>query len=216
MDDKNYFEDLDPKTFSEQDWQDIFDLSVRNPEKFRAMFRDEKVATESEKILREFSRKVNLDSLVASKMEMLDKVGAPESVKDFWEHMIRSSGAGGKRRFYTPIAERMKEIDVFERALHENFDMQEEDKIQIGDADNPFSEQYLTPEYIPPTFERNRERGHNNEEIVLSFSDNHVVSDVLDWEEYTGIYPDIFVAEYDRCLKIRFIFLDAYTESEQS
>ena len=38
MDDKKYFEDLDPKTFSEQDWQDIFDLLERNPEKFRAMF----------------------------------------------------------------------------------------------------------------------------------------------------------------------------------
>lgn len=215
MDDKKYFEDLDPKTFTEQDWQDIFDLLERNPEKFRAMFRDEKVAAESEETLKRFLRNMDLDKRITSKMEELDAVNAPESVKDFWSHMICSADAEEERKTYIPNAERMAEIDAFWNMLHKNFDKQEEDEIQEGDVENPFSEQYLGTEYVPPTFKRNRKNGLNCEEITLSFPNNYAVFDILDWEEYTGIYPDTFASEYDGCLKLRFTFFDAYTESEQ-
>ena len=158
---------------------------------------------------------MDLDKRITSKMEELDAVNAPESVKDFWSHMICSVDSEEERKTYIPNAERMAEIDAFWNMLHKNFNKQEEDEIQEGDAENPFSEQYLGMEYVPPTFKRNREYGHPDEEIILTFPDNYAMFDVPEWRDYTGVFPDTVVAEYDKQLKIRFGFFDAYTESEQ-
>ncbi len=209
--DKKYFEDLNPSLFTEQDWQDIFDLLDRNPEKFRAMFKSEEAATAAEQTIKKFLRDIEIDK----SMRELDEAGAPEHVKDFWLGMAYAADKEEERKAYTPDAERMDEIDMFENMLHAAFDMQVEYKIQKGDENNPFSEQYLGPEYKPPIFKRRRKYGTNWETITLSFDAESVAIDLMDFRNYDGILPEFTSVSYNGVLNLNFSFINAYnTETE--
>ena len=212
MDDKKYFEDLDPKAFTEQDWQDIFDLLERNPEKFLAMFRDAKVAAESEKILTQFLDNAERAQKIDNCMAELDEVDAPESVKQFWYEMMRSVDDEESHKKYTPVAERMKDIDAFWNILQYVYNVETEQ--EDGDADDPFSWQYLGKPYQPPIFKRNREYGTNHEAILLSFDAESVAFDLPELQNYDGRWPDLASISFDGRMNLKFQFFDAYTESE--
>ncbi len=214
MDEKKYLEDLSPASFTEQDWKDIFELRERNPEKFRAMFRNKETATIAERNIEKFLDGVKRDIEIDKSMQLLDEAGAPEHVKNFWLGMAYAADELEEQKTYTPNAERMLEIDVFWNKLHDMFDMREEYKIQKGDENDPFSEQYLGAEYKPPVFKRKRRKGSNWERITLSFDTESVAVDLMDFQDYTGVLPDIVSVSRNRMFDVNFDFIDAYAETE--
>ena len=212
MDDKKYFEDLDPKTFSEQDWQDIFDLLERNPEKFRAMFRDEKVAAESEKIANEFMARSKRDIEISEAMQDLENMDAPDHVKEFWYGMMHSLDAEAESKTWVLDAERNKDIEEFWNFLQYEFGEVEGSEVEEGDADDPLSEQYFVAECEPPVFKRNRDYGTNHELITVIFSDDAIPYNPMDLREYKGALPDLATIRNNGTFRLEFRFFDAYTE----
>lgn len=218
-----YLDDIGVEQLGVLEWTELINAYFYEPDKFKGYFRNQENAEFIGKRIERDVRDLNPNTILPKlrrKMELLTSVAAPESVKQYWKEALLENIDVESGKKYTPIAEKMSQIDEYEKALHTEFDWDTEvDDLGTDDANNPYAGQYLE-KYVPPVFERNRCYGTTDEIISLTFdsSENVCIADsdiIRNFKQF--IEPSEICAERtDNGIKVSYKFFDAYTESEQS
>ena len=212
----NYIDDIGIEQLGVAEWADLINAYFYEPDKFRGYFRNQENAELVGKRIERDMKDLNPDTVlprIRRKMELLTSAAAPESVKEYWKETILEDAGEEQERSYKPVAERMKQVDAFERGLHEAYDFEEEsDNTGLDDPDNPYASRYME-KHTPPTFERNRIPYSTSEAITMYFDRNYIgVADLETVEIFRSLpVPEsVDIEAVGDGIKIIFEFYDAY------